>query len=283
MTSFQKIIKYGAIALAIYICFLIIKIIVFSITTIFGITAGLEIFENSKDNAAMITKWEQEYTNITNIDINLSVCKLNIKRGETLKVEALEISNQFNCKAEGNKLKIEDKNLYKNILNTGDIKSEVTIYIPDGMEFNEVSIETGVNETNIEYLKANKINLEMGVGKYQINSISAKYAKIEAGAGEANIDNANIEELNLDGGVGKLVFTSKITKKADISSGVGRMELNLIGLATDYKVKAETGLGNFVVNDQKIADNQTLGNGDVTIKIDAGVGETIVNFQEVTL
>lgn len=282
MTSFQKVIKYGAIALAIYLCFIIIGMIVFSITAIFGVTAGLEIFENNKDNVAMITKWEQEYSNITNMDIDLNVCKLNIKKGDTLKVDVLDVSNQFKCKAEGNKLKIEDKNLRKNIFNREDIKPEVTIYIPENIEFEEITIETGVNETNIESIKADRINLEMGVGKYQVDTISAKYVKIDAGAGEAIINNANIEELKLDGGVGKLVLGSKISKKADISSGVGRMELNLIGLPTAYRIKAETGLGNFVVNGQKVTENQTLGNGDATIKIDAGVGETVVNFQETT-
>ncbi len=281
MTSFQKIIKYGAIAFAIYLCFLIIGMIIFGITAIFGITTGLEMFENRKDDVAMITKWEQEYTNITTMDINLSVCKLAIKKGDMLKVDVSNVSDQFKCEEEENKLKIEDKNLQKSIFDTIDYKPEVTIYIPETMGFEEVTIETGVNETNIEYLKADKINLEMGVGKYQVDSLSAKYAKIEAGAGEANINHANIKELKLDGGVGKLVLTSKITKKADINSGVGKMELNLIGLPTDYKIKAETGLGNFVVNGQKIKNNQTLGNGEATIKVDAGVGETVINFQEV--
>lgn len=281
MTSFQKIIKYGAIAFAIYLCFLIISMIIFGITALFGITTGLEMFQSSKDNVAMITKWEQEYTNITTMDINLSVCKLEIKKGNTLKVEVSYVSEQFKCEAEGNKLKIEDEKLHRNIFNTVDYKPEVTIYIPETMEFEEITIRTGVNETDIEYLKADRIKLEMGVGKYQVNSLSAQYAKIEAGAGEANINHANIEELKLNSGVGKLILTSKITKKADIASGVGKMELNLIGLPTDYRIKAETGLGNFVVNGQKIKDNQTLGNGEATIKVDGGVGETVVSFQEI--
>lgn len=281
MTSFQKIIKYGAIAFAIYLCFLIISMIIFGITALFGITTGLEMFQSSKDNVSMITKWEQEYTNITTMDINLSVCKLEIKKGNTLKVDVSDVSEQFKCEAEGNKLKIEDEKLHRNIFNIIDYKPEVTIYIPETMEFEEITIRTGVNETDIEYLKADRIKLEMGVGKYQVNSLSAKYAKIEAGAGEANINHANIEELKLNSGVGKLILTSRITKKADIASGVGKMELNLIGLPTDYKIKAETGLGNFVVNGQKIKNNQTLGNGEATIKIDGGVGETVVSFQEI--
>ena len=241
MTSFQKVIKYGAIAFAIYLCFLIIQMIIFGITTAFGISIGMEIFENRKDNAVMIPKWEQEYANIKNIDIELSVCKLNIKKGDILRVEASEISNEFECKADGNQLKIRDKNLHKNIFNTGEVEAEITIYIPENMEFEDIKIETGVNETKIEVLKANKIKLVMGVGKYQIDSLFAKYAKIEAGAGEAIINNSEIEELKLDGGIGKFIFMSKIAKKADIRCGIGKMELNFLGIPTDYTIEAENG------------------------------------------
>lgn len=279
MTSFQKIIKYGAIAFAIYLCFMIIGMIVFGITAIFGITVGIEMFENSQ-NEAVITKWEQEYSNITSMDVDLNVCKLNIKKGDTLKVVASEVSEKFNCQVEGKKLKIEDKNFQRHFLNPiEDVKSEITVYMPENMNFEEVTIETGVNDTNIEVLKADKVNLEMGVGRYQIDSLIAKYAKIEAGAGEAHMDNSHIDELKLDGGIGKLSFTGKITKNADIDCGVGRLEVNLFGSPADYKVRAEKGLGNFKVDGQNVSDNQTIGDGNVTIKVDAGVGETVVNFE----
>ena len=111
MTSFQKVIKYGAIALAIYLCFMIIGVIITTITAIFGITVGLEMFENSS-NEAMITKWEQEYSDITSLDIDLDVCKLVIKKGDTLKVTASEVSDKFHCKVEGKNLKIEDENYH---------------------------------------------------------------------------------------------------------------------------------------------------------------------------
>lgn len=282
MTSFQKVIKYGAIAFAIYLCFIIISMIVFGITAIFGITVGLEMFENNGDNrnnTVMTQNFEHEYSNIKNIDIDLSVCKLNIKKGTTLKVEATQVYEQFECKVIGDKLKVKDKEFNNNIFDTRNFdKSEITIYIPENMDFEDITIETGVNESNIEFLKANRIKLVMGVGKYRINSIYAKYAKIEAGAGETIIDNGNIDELKLEGGIGKLAVTCKIANKANISSGVGRMELQFIGSLSDYKVEAENGLGNFVVNNQKITGTKTLGNGDAIIDIEAGMGETIVNF-----
>ncbi|MCI8470173.1 MAG: DUF4097 domain-containing protein [Clostridia bacterium] len=276
MTSFQKIIKYGAIAFAIYLCLMIIGIILTTITAIFGISIGLEMLEDR--NTTMITKWEQEYSDITSMDIDLSVCKLNIKKGDTLKVDVSNVSDEFKCQVEASMLKIRDTKVYSNFFNREDKIPQVTIYLPEDIRFEKVSIETGINETNIEFLKADTVKLEMGAGKYQMEELLAKYVAIKAGAGETNIQNSKIEELKLEGGIGKLSLTSEITKTADIHCGVGKVEVNLIGNMEDYKVKASTGLGSFKIDGKKVTDNETIGDGDASIKIDAGVGETIVQF-----
>ena len=99
----------------------------------------------------------------------------------------------------------------------------------------------------------------------------AKNAEIESGAGEVIIRDSEFEKLKLDGGIGKLSITSKITNNADIDSGVGKVEVNLIGNKEDYKIRAETGLGNLLVDGNSVANNQTVYDGNVTIDVEAGV------------
>ncbi len=43
-----------------------------------------------------------------------------------------------------------------------------------------------------------------------------------------------------------------ITKEANIHCGVGKVSLSLIGSSSDYQVKAQTGLGNLRINNQKV-------------------------------
>lgn len=281
MTSFQKIIKYGAIGFAIYLCFMIISMIVFGITTIFGITAGVEIFKQNNQSTVMLTKWEQEYENITSLEVNLDICKLTIKKGEKLKVEASNVTQDFQCKVEQNELIIKEPQKNRWFFNQLDeAVAEVIIYVPETLELKEVELKTGVNETNIEYLKADKVDIEMGLGRYQIQELHADDAKIEAGAGEANIESSQIGNLKLKAGLGSLVIRSKILKNADIDCGMGKVEIDLIGKPEDYQVKAETGLGSFKVNGKQVSDNQVIGEGNCIIKVEAGVGETVVNLQE---
>ncbi len=281
MTPLQKIIKYGAVGFAIYLCLMIISMTIFVITAIFGITTGMEIFNQNSQNTAMLTKWEQEYENITSLDIDLEICKLTIKKGEKLKVEASNVTQDFECKVEQNELKIKEtpkSRWFFNQLN--EAVAEVIIYVPETLELREAKIETGINETNMEYLKAEKVDIQMGLGKSQIQELIAGNAKIEAGAGESKIENSQIESLKLQTGLGSLKLTSKILKNADIDCGMGKVEIDLIGKPEDYQVKAETGLGSFKVNGKQVSDNQVIGEGNSIIKVEAGVGETVVNLQE---
>lgn len=281
MTSLQKIIKYGAIAFAFYLIVMIIGMIVFSLTTILGITVGIENYNNYKDSSQiMTTKWEEDYSNIKNMNIELKVCRLEIIKGDKLKVETFDVSNRFECKTSGDTLRLKDKDFNFNWFDSQKVVPRVIIQIPEELNFDRVNIETGVNEAKIDYLNSERLDLKIGVGKCDINKIIAKHAKIECGTGNTVIDDSTIDDLKLNCGIGKLVMTSEITESGDIDSGVGKVELNLKGGEEQYKIKTQTGLGNFTVAGKKVRDDDIIGNGKVSIKVNAGVGDTSINFKQ---
>lgn len=281
MTSLQKIIKYVAIAFGIYLSIMIISMIVFGITLIFGISAGIDIYEESKETKQEIISSDIiDITELENLDIDLTECKLKIKKGETLKVEYNKNDSDFECVLNGKTLKIEDNGVHINWFNLSEMQSNITIYIPENIELNKVDIELGAADTDIEYLNCEELKINTGAGRCYIQNLITQDAKIECGAGETVIEESTIDTIKLDGGVGKTTITGEITKNADIDSGVGKLEVNLIGNDNYYKIKANTGLGNFTIDNKKVTDNQTIGTGDIDIEIDAGVGETIVSFIE---
>lgn len=280
MTSLQKVIKYGAIAFGFYLVFVILSAIIFSITAVFGISTGLNS-NNSVESNQEITFFEESYENVNNLDIKLDVSKLNIKNGSEFKVEVTNPTNKFYCKMDGDTLKIKDERKNVKWFNfSNDVIPEIVIYIPDTFKLNEIEIDTGVSETNIEQLVANEVDIQIGVGKFVINNIVTKKAKISGGAGEANINKSSIDVLKLDAGIGKFVINSKISEEAKIEAGVGQLILNLKGNRNNYKVKTETGLGSLLVDGKKVSDNQVIGDGNSYIKVEAGVGEVRVNFFE---
>ena len=279
MTSLQKIIKYAAIAFAIYLSIMIISMIVFGITLIFGISTGIDMYEESKqEKQEMISNDFIDITELENLDIDLKECKLEIKKGESLKVEYDKVNTDFECVLNGKTLKIKDNRVNINWFNFSKVQSNMIIYIPETTQLSKVDINLGAADTNIEYLKCEKLNINTGAGRCHIQDLIAQDAKVECGAGETSIDETTLDTLKLDGGVGKTSITGSINQSANINAGVGRLEINLIGSSEDYKIKAETGLGQFVVDNKRVTDNQIIGTGNVDI--DAGVGETIVSFIE---
>ena len=61
-----------------------------------------------------------------------------------------------------------------------------------------------------------------------------------------------------------------------IDTGVGNLNLNLIG--KDYKIKVNKGLGVTKINGNEVSDNQVLGNGNVFVFVDGGIGKIDINY-----
>lgn len=280
MKPFQRIIKYGAIAFGIYLTIMIISIIVFVITAIFGVGMGIEVLNDKKTEKDNITTFEEEYTGIERIDIDLSKSKLEIKTGNTLKIEGINTSKDLSVEllSDGKELKIEDETF--KLFQDYDNNSKIIIYIPENYNFKEIKIDLGVSGANIEKLNTEKLELDISTGKCEINNIITKYMNVNSGTGETLINNSKIENLEFDGGVGNTIINCEITNKAKIEAGIGNIEINLIGTKEDYKIYSKTGIGDLKVENIKLKNNEVIGTGLVSINVEAGIGRTEINFIE---
>lgn len=218
MTTFQKVIKYGAIAFGIFLTVNIISAIIMGFTVLFGITTGLEGIQNTTTSEVMqisedLTLKESE---IQNIKIDIANAKLTIKEGENLKVEARDVSNNFRYTVNGSTLKIEDEHMGFWGIQWGNnlSKANIILYLPSKMELKDVKIDTGINEMVIENLTATDIKINCGVGTLTINKMNAERLDIDAGAGKTEITNCIVNDLDLDTGAGKVEFTGDIIRKS---------------------------------------------------------------------
>lgn len=281
MTPLQKVIKYGAIAFGFYLGFVILSAIIFGIVTIFGVFFGINTYKSyTTKEEVILESFEETFETANNLDIELNVSKLTIKVGDEFKVEVKNPTDEFYCKKDGDTLKIRDERSNTNLFNlsNNEVIPEIILYIPESQEFNSIEIESGISETYIEKIVADKVDIETGVGKFTIGDIEANVANINGGAGETNIEKSTLNELKLEAGVGKFVISSEILEEAKIDAGVGQLIVNLEGNKENYKVKTSTGLGSLLVDGKKAEDNQIIGDGSCEIKVEAGVGEVRVNF-----
>lgn len=265
MKESTKIIKYAAMALAI---FLIICI------ALLGINALVQI-----SNLFSEPKTENKYNeldinnNYSILNIDVKDVNIYIKKGFNLKIET---DNKY--------IKIEEKQNQifvteekHNLFKRDD--SDLIIYVPSDLTFDMIALEAGVGKVIIEELKAKKLDFDLGAGKVEIdNLLVLDDAEIDGGAGAIKITNSAINNLELDLGVGKLELTSKLTGYNKIDCGVGETNIDLVGNKEDYKIKVEKGLGSVRLENNNITDNTYYGDGNSVIDINGGIGSIKVNF-----
>lgn len=272
MTTLQKIIKYLALAFAITI---IVNIISAILIGVFSLGIALDLVQG--DTSETISG-ETITTNIDNIEnatmnISLQYSSLEIKKGESLLVETN--SNNVSCKQDGNKITIEEKkhnSFFKNE------QSKVIIYVPEDMKFEKARIETGAGEISAEKINADELKLEIGAGKVEIQELNVNdEAKIDGGAGRVDILAGQINNMDLDMGVGKFSITTKLNGKNTIDQGIGELNIDLTDELENYTIKAENGIGEIKLNNKKMEEDTSYGDGLTKIKVNGGIGSVNIS------
>ena len=272
MTTLQKVIKYLAIAFAIFL-----------IVTIFGgIIDAVGIFGGLFSDGEAVAEDIKSYsvsTEIRNLDIEINAAELHIKEGKALLVE----SNLKN-------LKVEEKDGYLTVTDPTKIKlagsnlSEyaiLTIYVPTDVTFKAVNISTGAGRLTVDTLSAEAIDFELGAGEVSLNALYAtKSARIEGGAGRISISGGELNDLDMEMGIGELTLKSALTGSCQLDMGVGKSDITLIGSKDDYKIDIDKGLGSISVDGAKISDFGSSGNGTNQVKINGGIGAIDIEFKD---
>lgn len=267
MTNFQKVIKYLAIAFALYL----------SVSIIGGICAGLATVSTVLSSRETASGEMQTYAieeDVSELTLKLSGAALKIKTGDRFSVESNH--KYLSVEAKGGELSITET---KDLFAASHKGVTVTLYIPEGFVFDQVNMETGAGQVKIDSLSADILSLSLGAGEVEIRELTANgRAKIEGGAGEMTIEGGLLHNLDLDMGVGELNLKSRLEGSSRLNFGVGEAELTLVGSREDYQIKLDKGICEAKLEGKPMADDSVYGGGENQIEIDSGIGEIEIEF-----
>ena len=270
MTTFQKVIKYLALALAIFLIVTIIGGIITGLTGVSYLLSG----KNDKVVGEM-----QNFSidgEISSLSVDLSGAELKIKTADNFSVESNH--KYISVKTDSGKLRISETKRFFAVSPKG---LTVILSVPKDFVFDNAMIDTGAGKVEIETLACDVLELSLGAGKADIKNLTANSrAEIDGGAGELNIDGGKLCNLNLDMGVGKLTLKSRIEGKSDLDYGVGETDLILLGSKDDYKIELDKGIGEARLDGESMRDDSVYGSGENFIEIDGGIGEINIEFSE---
>ena len=267
MTTFQKTVKYVAMAFAVFLAVSIIG----GVLSMFGLLSGFFGGDAVADNV----KTYAVSSDINVLDVKINAADFQIKQGDAFSVESN--LKHLTVKEENGVLTIKETKKFGGIY-TGAI---LTFYIPADTVFEIANIVTGAGRFTVDCLSADNMNFELGAGEVTINSlIATKSADIEGGAGKIMIADGALHNLDFEMGVGQLNLTATLTGDCNLDSGVGEMNATLLGNKDDYKLELEKGIGNISVDGDNISGNSNIGNGNNEVKIHGGVGSISVKFKD---
>lgn len=274
MTAVQKIIKYFAIAFAI---FLIVTIISTILSGGYVLLRTFGLIQTDKnivtDNLQVISS---EVKEISTLKINMLHTNLKVKEGDSFKVETNNSKITFSNN-NGSVIIKEEKYNWSINNNT----AELIIYMPkDMITLDETKIETGAGSINIEKLSTQVLELELGAGDVNMeNIIVTKFAKIDGGAGRAKLKSSEINNLKANLGIGEFIFSGKLIGKNEIDSGVGKINIDLLDNLENYTIDVDKGIGTVTLNEKKLEMDRVYGTGKNHLEIDGGIGEIKINFK----
>lgn len=268
MNTFQKVIKYLAMAFALFLSISIIGGIV-------RVLASVSSFGSKNTVGEMKTYTVSE--NIESIQVEIRAADFVIQTGDAFLVE----SNQ-------KYLTVEEKNAKLVISEnehsafSGDYgEAKLILTVPNGFVFEDANISTGAGRVTVDTLSANTLRLTLGVGETKIENLNANTkADVEGGAGALTVNGGNLHNFDCDMGVGNLTLTSKITGNSSVDYGVGQVKLVLLGSADDYQIKLDKGLGEATLDGKKMQDDSVYGAGVNQLDMDGGVGGVEIRFSE---
>lgn len=268
MTTAQKIIKYFAVAFAI---FLIVSIF----SGIIGAISGLS-FVFGVDDAAGEMKTYTIDGDINRLDIDLGGAQFEIKTGTAFSVESNH--KYLSVESKDGTLTLKEDKVVGGF-NYQEIK--VILTVPSNKIFDKADISAGAGTVRIDELTADKLYLDLGAGKTDIGKLSAlTSSKVNGGAGELNISDGELANLDFDMGVGKVAIVSRLSGNSEADCGVGDLSLTLIGTQDDYRIDLDKGVGEAVIGGERASDGAVFGNGANSVDVDGGVGRIEIKFEE---
>ncbi len=294
MSSLQRVIKYCAIALAIFLAIGIISAI---ISLVFGIAAfptrratidSHSITRKySSEDRGRIVDFEGDFDGVKSLNIDNSTGELRIETGDTFRVEAKNVLEGFQAEVKSNgELYVTDTESGFRFFGVhfdgiNNPNSKITVYVPENFYAEEVRIESGAGTVDIDRLNTNYLYISAGAGNLNADNVTADKVKLEGGVGTVNFKDVHFTDADFNCSVGGLNISGVLLGDNKLDCGVGSVELDLTGDITTYDLDIDSGVGNVRINGDKIREKEYRNRSAVnSIEVEGGIGNVNIDIYD---
>ena len=221
---------------------------------------GTNIFDENIESYTDGT-YEFEDCLASNLEILVGAGDLKIKYHNEENV-TLEVSDEdkMQCYVEGDTLKIRGGL----ITGTGS-SSTMIVYLPENKNFNNVAIDVGAGNIEIDKLTGSDTDINVAMGQVVISEMETDSLNIEVGMGNAEVK-------------------GNINYEAIVDCGMGQVVMELEGEGKDFNYNLDCGLGSLSVEGvyhiAGIGDSYVNNDASMEMDLSVGMGTVTVSFEE---
>lgn len=225
-------------------------------------------------------------SDIQEMDIEVGGCVFEIEtsQDDSYYLEA-ENTNKFQGYVKNGVLHI--KGTTKAVTVTGNNDCTITLYVPADWEENKlhkVDMELGAGVMELESLIADQILLEVGAGQINVAGVQAGTLDISVGMGEILVNNMQVDNLLGEVGMGHLYLAGAVHNKADVECSMGSLEMVVEGAQADFNYDVECGMGNVYLGSNSfsgVAQERYIDNGaSKKMLVECAMGNVDISFTE---
>lgn len=201
-------------------------------------------------------KGGKTFSGVTKLDIELQVGLVSLvpSTEDVVRVTIEGDYNNFQCEMDGTELNIEADGTMGRDFHNGN-SMEVTVYIPEEGQFEQISLETSA-------------------GNIIAGSIDADRLDIDVKAGSVTAEKVNVNKCKIDVKAGEAVIWADAISILEAECKTGSIEINAPGLQSEYNYYIESSMGDIAIGDDNYAglhskkqiDNQATKTMDLECK-----------------
>lgn len=167
-------------------------------------------------------------------------------------------------------------------IGTDLVENVITLVFPAGTSFDEVDIEVGAGRMEIVSLSAREIDAAVGAGELIIDSTDAGDLSIEIGAGRLEAYGISAKDASLTVSMGECIYEGIVSGDLDAECDMGNMEFRLEGDEKDFNYEIECAAGNIKIGEASytaLASERKINNGcHRNIEIECSMGNVEIEF-----
>lgn len=278
MNGLQKVIKYCAMAFAVFLSVVILGTI---ISVVVGVTTGIAgvnfLLDDDKERINLSEEYSLEEARelgITSILVDCSA-EIVVQPGEELSIEAVDVTEDYEIRQNNGRFSIvQDRPEIKIGFWFDDISEQekVVVTIPAELSMEKIEIKSGSGEVTVKDLMTeNRIMLEnlsidSGSGRVILENVDADRLYVDSGSGMVTLAGARLSETEINSGSGGVAIDASALGKLLLNTGSGGVHMDNVE-ARDAEVDTGSGRVSYVGVLTGTCEFET-GSGTLTLRLD---------------